>query len=144
MTIARQSIHVDTNQLSDELFLMQFENQTLSPVHFSHIGHLRLAWLYLNHYDVETAAQRTCTGIKRYAESLGAHTKFHLTITDSLVRIMAGRVNQSQATSWLAFLADNQDLVDDAIAVLLLYFSRDVLFSESARTTLAAPDIQPI
>ena len=85
-----------------------------------------------------------CSGIKDFGESLGANTKFHLTITDSLVRIMAKRLDEMDQKGWQSFLDQNKDMVDDAIGVLLQYFSRDLLFSESARTTLVSPDLQPI
>lgn len=133
-----------TVQLDDRTFLTQFENQTLDPVHFDHIGHLRLAWLYLNSQDVEDAVQAVCTGIDAYASSLGAHTKFHLTITDALVRIMAQRLEQRPGKSWADFLEDNNDLVRDAVGVLSKHFSRELLFSETARTTLVKPDLRPL
>lgn len=137
-------INPDTEPLTNREFLTQFKHQTLNPVHFNHIGHLRLAWIYLNHHDVETSVQEVCSGIKAYAESLGANTKFHLTITDSLVRIMAQRIGAMEQKDWQLFLAQNQDLVDDAIAVLLAYFSRELLFSEPARISRIQPDIKPI
>ena len=123
---------------------MQFRNQTLNPVHFNHIGHLRLSWIYLTHHDLETSVQGVCTGIEAYAESLGVRDKFHLTITDSLVRIMSKRLDAMTNKSWQSFLDQNKDVVDNAIAVLLQHFSRELLFSEQARTTLVAPDIRPI
>lgn len=133
-----------TEPLSNSEFLTQFKDKTLNPVHFKHVGHLRLAWIYLNHYDLETSTQEICTGIKAFAENLGADTKFHLTITDSLVRIVAERIAPMEQPDWQLFLEQNRDLVDDAVSVLLQYFSRDLLFSESARTSLIEPDIKPI
>ncbi len=130
-------------QLNDTDFLAQFENQTLNPKHFNHVGHLRLAWLYLNQYDVETAVQRSCSGIQTYATSLGATTKFHFTITDALVRIMAQRIAQMPVKQWTIFLNENSDLVDNAISVLTQHFSKDVLFSEQARQTVVQPDKRP-
>ena len=136
--------HSIVEPLSNGEFLTQFQNKTLKPVHFNHVGHLRLAWIYLNHHDLEISVEGVCTGIKAFAESLGADTKFHLTITDSLVRIMANRLGGMEQKEWPLFLDQNKDLVDDAIGVLLQYFSRDLLFSESARIALVQPDIQSI
>lgn len=136
--------HSTSEPLSNRDFLMQFRNKTLNPVHFNHVGHLRLAWIYLTHHDLETSVQGVCSGIKAYAESLGATTKFHITITDSLVRIMSKRLDGMTNKDWQSFLEQNRDMVDDAIAVLLQHFSRDVLFSEAARTALVKPDIRPI
>ena len=138
------NINLSTEQLSDQAFLAQFESQTLAPIHFKHVGHLRLAWLYLSRNDVETAVQLVCSGIRAYAESLGASTKFHLTITDTLVRIVAKRINNMQEKVWELFLNENRDLVEDAISVLLQYFSKDLLFSETARISLVQPDLRPL
>ncbi|MCP5100645.1 MAG: hypothetical protein GY943_34280 [Chloroflexi bacterium] len=136
----------DTNiqQIDDEAFLTQFENKTLDPLHFDHVGHLRLAWLHLNSHDVDTAVRLTCSGIQAYATSLGATTKFHLTISDSIVRIMAKRMDLMPEKKWGLFLDQNSDLVEDALSVLHQYFSKDVLFSEEARISLVQSDIRPL
>jgi len=134
--------HKDNPVLDDKTFLQQFENQTLDPVHFSHLGHLRLAWLYLYHNDLDVALEKVCLGIKAYAESLGADTKFHLTMTDAFVRIMAKRIDAMEKKSWQDFLESNGDLLKNSRAVLLEYFSEGLLFSEEARTSLLQPDIR--
>ena len=127
-------------QLTDEAFIVEFENLTLDPTHFSHYGHLRLAWLYLMNYDVETAIEKVCTGIKAYAESLGANTKFNLTMTDAITRIIADRMNRMRVKEWDLFLEQNEDLVEDVFSVLDIYFSRELLMSEEARLDLVVPD----
>ena len=133
------------NQLSDKEFLKQFENQTLHPDHFKHIDHLRLAWLYIsNNDDIETSVELVRSGIKAYAVSLDVGDKFHLTITDSIVRIIVRRIEKLEQKKFQLFLDQNRDLVDDAKSVLLQYFSKDLLFSDTARTSLVQPDIKPI
>ena len=136
--------HTSSKTLSDREFLMQFKDTSLDPARFNHVGHLRLTWIYLTHHDLETAVYNVCTGIKAYAKSLGVVDQFHLTITNSLVKIMAKRLDAMASKDWQSFLDQNRDMVDDAISVLLQHFSRDLLFSEAARTTLVAPDIRPI
>lgn len=132
------------SEMSDSEFLVQFENQTLPPEMFNHIAHIRLAWLYVRVLDVDTATEKTCAGLKAYAESLGAKDKFHLTISHALVRIIALRMNESHASDWPEFIAQNRDLVEDAIGVLCRYFSYDRLMSDKARVELVLPDIQAL
>lgn len=132
------------NSISDLEFLTQFEDHTLDPSYFNHLGHLRLAWLYLNSHDLDTSISLASSGIQSYATSLGASTKFHLTITDSIVRIMAIRIAKLEQNDWPSFVAENTDLVEDALSVLDQYFTRDKLLSEKARVSLLSPDIQPI
>ena len=138
------TVFVDIDKLSDAEFVTRFENHDLNPGCFNHKNHLRLAWLYLADYDVATATEKVCSGIKSFAESVGAHTKFHLTITDALVRMMFNRINQMEPAEFEDFLNENGDLLEDAVSVLQQHFSKDLLFSETARTTLVQPDIRPI
>jgi len=132
------------DHLDDESFLEQFENQTLDPSLFNRLGHLRLAWLYLHRYRLEKALALTCTGIKRYAEHHGAYDKFHLTISDALVRILDKRISRSRHSDWRRFLSENSDLLDDAIAVLNKHFSKPLLASDKAKHSLVAPDRKPL
>lgn len=130
--------------LNDQAFIEQFEALRLSATEFSHLGHLRIAWLYLRQYPQALAIEKTCSGIKTYAESLGAKDKFHLTITDALVRIMAIRMKEQAGEGWQAFADENPDLMSDALAVLAQYYSQAQLWSEPAQTCLVAPDLKPI
>jgi len=128
--------------IDDQTFLNQIENLILDKVYFDHIGHLRLAWLYLKDHEIETAVNKTCYTIKNYAESLGAKQKFNITITDALVRIMAKRIEKMNNKSWSNFLSSNADLVEDAFSVLLQYYSKERLLSEEARLSVVSEDIR--
>ncbi|OCQ23823.1 hypothetical protein A7985_07755 [Pseudoalteromonas luteoviolacea] len=133
-----------TNHLDNSTFLTQFEDLSLDPVHFNHIGHLRIAFIYLNEYTEVEAIQRVCSGIKVYAESLGAKDKFNLTVTTTLLKIMASRMKSSKDKPWETFLANNQDLVLDAIGVLSQYITKEIMFSEDAKVTAIEPNLKPI
>jgi len=130
--------------LNDSTFLSQFENGSLSPEHFDHIGHLRIAWLHIEKFGKQEAIKRVCTGIKAYAESLGANDKFHHTITCALVAIMATRISRFQIKTWDSFLNTNPDLVNDALGVLYQYFTKERLHSEKAKQTHIEPDLKKI
>jgi len=131
-------------ELSHDEFLTQFEQKTLDEKFFNHMGHLRLAWLYLNSNDLNKALILTCNGIKAYAESLGANDKFNLTLTQALVKIMSKRMKESKTKSWDNFVLNNNDLIIDSLGVLTQYYHKDTLFSDKAKTTLIAPDIKAI
>jgi len=135
---------LNLKQITDAEFVEQFEKQNLPPEYFDHIGHIRLARLYLLSYDLETAISRISQGIQDYAESLGATNKFHLTITDSIMRIIANRLALTESDEWHVFLKNNADIVEDSLSVLCQYFSKDKLMSERARTSLLSPDIKAI
>ena len=132
------------NPLSDKEFREQFEGKTLDPIHFTHLGHMRIAWLYLIEYELDIALKHICRGIKQYAESLGDSSKFNLTLTDAMVRIMARRTEFRDNQNWEIFLAENNDLIDDFLSILLKHYSKGLLFSDEARTSLIRPDIKAI
>ena len=130
--------------ITDEQFLEQFENQTLNPELFDHLGHLRLAWLYLNQHRLEIAIEKVTNGISTYASSLGASDKFQHTLTEAIVRIMANRFNSGNEDTFEAFLATNTDLVDDIWSVVNVHYSDERLNSDSARASFVSPDLLPI
>ncbi|WP_020410225.1 hypothetical protein [Hahella ganghwensis] len=137
-------MNIKSGHLEDQVFQAEFENNTLNPECFDHVGHLRIAWLYLQQCDLETALQKTCLGIKSYAESLGAAGKYHHTLTDALVRIMAMRLSETTGESFQAFLEQNSDLVNDALGVVQQYYSQDLLNREEARLSWVAPDLRAL
>ena len=125
---------------SDRHFIDQFENQTLPPEKFNHLGHLRLAWLYLATLPLEDAIATMTHGLRVYAASLGASEKFHHTLTEALLRIMAARITNGKYTSFDAFLEDNQDIVNDASAVVAEHYSKDCIMSSAAKESFIQPD----
>lgn len=139
---------VGQQRLGDEQFITMFENLTLSPDYFDHLGHLRITWLYLQRFDLELVVTRVCQGIKAYATHLGAANKFHLTLTDAMVRVMFMRINSSPhgeaVNGWQQFVENNKDLLDDALGVIQNYYSQQLLDSKLAKLTLVAPDLKPL
>lgn len=127
--------------LSDSEFRYQFENKTLPSAYFDHIGHLRIAWLYLQEFKLTEASQRVGQGIKDYAESLGAKDKFHYTLTEATVRIIASRLNKQNSQSFNMFLENNPDVVSDLKSVIKQYYSDKLLNSEQAKLAYYPPDL---
>ena len=130
--------------LEDDVFLSEFESLELSPDHFDHLGHLRLAWLYLRRHPMEQAVEKVASGIKAYASSLGATDKFQHTLTEAIVRIMASRPGIRSVQSLEAYLGANKDLVDNIWGVVNQYYSKELLQSRTARERFVEPDLQPL
>ncbi|WP_261842257.1 hypothetical protein [Aliamphritea ceti] len=128
--------------LQDSEFVAQFEDCSLSPTHFNHRGHIRIAWLYLQNNVISVALDKLVTGIRRYAGSLDAADKFHYTITTALLQILVLRQAECKASDWLTFIEMNSDLVTDAEQLLLRHYRREVLFSDAAKAAWVEPDIQ--
>ena len=128
----------------DERFLQQFESCVLDPATFDHKAHLRVAWLYLHSGDLLSACEKTCRGIRRFAESNGAHDKFHRTITEFLVRAMDARIGDNNDDDFEQFLQRNPDLASDALGLIQRSYSRERLGSPKARAAWLAPDLTAV
>ena len=133
----------NVSTLDDQTFISQFEACTLDPTHFDHLGHIRLGWLYATQNALPEAIIKTCDGIRRYAGSLGAHDKFHYTLTEAFVRLIALRQEKNPATSFDQFLEQNADLVDNALALIHQHYSEGLLETDDAKTHSVAPDLLP-
>lgn len=129
--------------ISDTTFLKKFEDQTLSPDYFNHYGHLRLTWLYLKMFPLETAIDKVTNGISAYANSLGAKDKFQHTLTEAIVRIMASRLKQHNESSIEEYLDNNRDLEEDLWRVISEHYSKERLTSDKAIASFVEADLKP-
>jgi len=129
-------------QLTDTQFLAAFERCELTGAQFDHTGHLRIAWLWLQRCTLDEAIQKTCTGIQQLATYLGSPDKFHRTVTEALVRLMAHR--GAATLSWGDFLRANPDLTNDAKALLARHYSPQRLIDPRSRLEFLEPDREPL
>ena len=128
----------------DKQFLADFEALKLTPATFNHKAHLRLAFLCIIQDGLEPAIERVGRSIRAFAEHLGAHHKYHQTITEALIRVIGLRLVRQPVADWQRFLVLNPDLVNEAKEVLLHYYSPERLFSAEARTHFVEPDRHPL
>lgn len=132
-------------QSSDDAeFLAALEDTSLPGTEFSHRNHLRAAWLYLETHPLPEAAMRCALAIQKYAATLGAPGKFHLTLTLAFMHIVADLRARHPAASWEAFLAACPELVQDAQQLIARHYSEDLLQSERAKKTFVPPDREPL
>ncbi|EPJ49716.1 MAG: hypothetical protein OFPI_23130 [Osedax symbiont Rs2] len=134
-------MNIEHSDISDTDFIQQIEQLRLDPKHFNHLGHLRLAWLYLQQYPSALAITKVCQTISNYARHLNAPQKFHLTVTCTLVKIIAERMQHSRHHNWQAFYRDNNDLQENTIDLVQQCFSIDIFNCELARTALVEADL---
>lgn len=133
-----------TLTLDDEAFITAVTSCELSPSGFGHLQHLRLGWLHLRSAPLDTAIERTCSDIARFATHYGADDKFHRTMTEALLRLMAhgGAVDATQ--EWPCFLQRNPSLLNEARSVLERHYSPTLLASPEARRHFLPPDRLPL
>lgn len=134
----------DPRQMSDESFLAAFLDATMPPAGFDHEGHVRAAWLLLRRLPLAEAIEAICGGIERLATHLGVPGKYHRTLSQALVVLMAAGGAARPELSWEAFKRANGPLMDDARSLLARYYSPERLAEPAARASFVPPDRQPL
>jgi len=134
----------DLRDLDDDAFVAAIARCELPAAAFDHLQHLRLAWLHLRQAPLQEAIERCCADLARFAAHHGAITKFHRTVTEALLRLMAAGGAADPALGWPAFLQCNPALVGDARALLGHHYSPTLLARPEARTSFQPPDLQPL
>lgn len=129
--------------LTDSAFLSAFLDGTLPARLFDHAGHLRAAWLVLRSQSLDEAISTVSRCIAVLALQFGAPDKFHRTLTEAMVRIVAARMQRDRSLDWTSFLATNTDLLQDAHQVLRQHYSDELLASSAARAEWVPPDRMP-
>ena len=90
--------------LSDETLEAQFAEGVLPPALFSHEAHLRMAWIHLRKYGLETAGQHLCVQIRAFAEKQGEGDEFDQSLTLAAVRVVNRFQQQSETNHFPDFL----------------------------------------
>ena len=127
----------------NDSFLLRFEHCTLPESEWTHLAHVRVAWLYLSHESPDAALRKICDGILRYnTEVLHRPEKYSETVTVAFVHVVLARMQPAEP--WNAFAASIDDLLDPQKPVLLNYYSKDRLFSDEARNYFIEPDLMEL
>lgn len=135
---------IDPQALSDDQFLAAFFDRTMPPAGFNHQGHVRVAWLLLRRHPVDEVVVLACDGIQDLARHLGVPDKYHRTLSEALVRLMAHGGAARPELSWADFQQANHALMTDARGLLARHYSPEILASTLARTSFVAPDRRPL
>ncbi len=107
---------------------------------FGHREHLELAWSYLRLYPIDEAAEVMVAAIRHVARLHGAEDKYHETITRAWLHFVAVHMQRWGADGFEEFLARNPDLLDSKL--ILHFYSRDLILSDSARASWTVPDLR--
>jgi len=120
-----------------------FRAGTLPTSAFHHADHVRMAWVYVRAFGLESATRQFVDDLKRFAVAKGAPRLYHATITHAYLTILAERVALTPTDAWASFAAAHPDLLRWKPGVLDDYYSPDHLWCEAARTGFLRPDRVP-
>jgi hypothetical protein len=137
-----ESLHAGTMHLTDEEFLEAFESCTLPGRLFNHADHIRLARLYVLRLG-DDAGAAAAASIRRYADHQGASHKYHETITQAWMALVAAAISQDEpGDSFETFAGAHPGLFErDA---LYAHYSKALLASQEARAGWVPPDVAPL
>lgn len=128
----------------DHAFRYQFEAHAVTPEDSDHRAHVRLAYIYLCAYEPDVAHRRMRQALQEFLARRGVDaSKYHETMTRAWLRAVRHFTARApDATSVAAFLERHPALLDPG--VMLTHYSKDLLFSQKARSTFVEPDLEPI
>ena len=120
-----------------------FRAGTLSTDAFHHADHVRMAWVYVREYGLESATRQFVDDLERFAVAKGVPGLYHATITHAYLRLLAERAAATPTIVWAEFAAAHPDLLRWKPGVLDVYYSPERLWCEAARTRFLLPDRAP-
>ncbi len=130
--------------IDDDALWEAFHERTLAHADWTHVAHVRIAWLHLARYGLDEAHLRMRAGIIRLNAAHGLvetpQRGYHETLTRAWLAIVAALRARDPGADSTRFLAIHE-LGREAP---LRYYSRDRLFSLEARATFVAPDLEAL
>ena len=110
---------------------------------FHHASHLRVAWTYLCESDsVAEASKKMSATLRRFATAAGVPEKFHETITQFWMRLLAELRESDRANAFDELVQAHPRLLEKDLP--LEYYSAEALWSDSARLNWVEPDLKPL
>ena len=132
----------------DELVRM-FLAETLPRAQWTHVAHLRVGAWHVHQFGATEALPRLRDGIRRLNQAHGTPNTptggYHETITAAYVVVIAQFLAAGEPA--LPFEALVERLITDPIAdraLLLRFWTKEVLLSPAARAAWVAPDRAPL
>ena len=130
-------------RLSDEAFAQQFAESTLKPGLFTHVAHLRLAYIHLQAHGLEQAIENMNTQILAFATAQNMAGNFNRTVTTAAVYTMHNFMQRATGDGFEALIEEFPQLTTDLKGVLAQHYSGDIFRSQEAKARFLEPDLKP-
>ena len=127
--------------------LAELESGELPAYAFDHRGHVFAAWSAMHRHGVEQGAARFRQALRRYCGHLNATDKYHVTITEALIRLVAVQLPDDMPPDthwqvrWRRFEQRAGHLLASSKAALAPHYSIALIETDAARRQFLAPDI---
>lgn len=128
----------------DEEFLQMFEQCSLDGKCWTHVAHVRMAWLQMERSSsFEEALERIRNGIVAFNSSVQS-VGYHETITVAFARLIHHKRQTEPTKTWQEFIVKHSDLVSKENPILHSYYSPEALKAQDAREKFVEPDLNPL
>ncbi|MFN6963235.1 MAG: hypothetical protein ACK4S4_05645 [Pyrinomonadaceae bacterium] len=127
-----------------ERLVRSFEDATITRDEWKHAEHLVVGMYYLRHHDLEEAIDRMRDGIfnlltRGFGVDLSKEMPYHETLTVFWMRTIAARIAGREESSMPEVAAELLREFDKDYP--LRSYSRELLFSDEARSRYVEPDL---
>ncbi len=129
--------------LSDSEFERSFESCSMKPDVFTHIAHLRLAYIHISRYGKERAIENIEAQLQQFVKFAGATNKYHKTLTIVAIHAVHYHMRKSKAEDFKDFLLEFPELKQDFKNLVNSHYSFDIFNSTEAKIRFLEPDLQP-
>ncbi|MBT8137160.1 MAG: hypothetical protein KJO54_09135 [Gammaproteobacteria bacterium] len=111
---------------------------------FTHEHHIRLAWIYLQEFELTQATGRCRAALRGLAESHGDFDKYHDTLTVAFMQLIARhRAAAAPGESWPQFRLRARPLFESGRRLIGRHYSDERLAHPDARHGFVPPDREP-
>jgi hypothetical protein len=128
---------------SDLEFLRLFTSCELNPEVFTHEAHLRLAWINIDKYGIESAENEIQNHLKKFVAHVGARDKYNKTVTIAAMKAVYHFMLKSDANNFKDFISEFPRLNHNFKELLETHYSFDIFNSDRAKMEFLSPDLIP-
>ncbi len=129
--------------LTDREFKKQFINCELRASDFTHVAHLRLAWICIDQYGMERAEKNIQGYLQKFVEFVGAKDKYNTTLTIAAMKAVYHFKLKSKSGNFKDFICEFPRLRTNFKDLMSCHYGFDIYNSEKAKTTFLEPDLMP-
>ncbi|QNJ98339.1 hypothetical protein [Constantimarinum furrinae] len=128
-------------KLTDREFIREFKSGNLKPLEFTHEAHIRLAWIQITTYGIDTALQIIPKQIQSYVSNIGAYDKYNHTLTIAAVKAVYHFMLRSKGNDFKSFILEFPRLKLSFNELMHSHYSIDIFNSEKAKHQYITPDL---
>lgn len=130
--------------MDDEQYLKSFEAYAIDPATFHHREHLRVAYVLIVTYGLETAFVRLKASLLGFLIHLGVGTeKYHETVTYAWLLAVNHFMHMAKPSHGFDDFIQSNELLLDA-SIMNTHYSQKLLQSSEAKAKFLEPNLDPI